>query len=93
MQEVAGAHRLFDKLKNGAKYFNLWLEYENQTSPVAKFVKQVDFLEIGLQASVYEQNFNGLEEFFPGAKSRVVDLPLVKIYEEILSIRPKYQRR
>ncbi|CAE6513748.1 unnamed protein product [Rhizoctonia solani] len=46
----------------------LWEEYEEQTTPEAKFVKDLDRLEMALQAAEYERSFpdepNKLESFF-----------------------------
>lgn len=45
---------------------NLWQEYENISSPEARFVKDVDKLELILQTIEYEKEFRGkkdLEQF------------------------------
>ena len=45
---------------------NLWLEYENGTTPEANWVRQVDKFECLMQAHEYEQRTYGeedLEEF------------------------------
>ena len=53
-QEHAALQRILGKLPNGADLIETWLEYEQQSSSEAKFVKHMDRLELALQAAVYE---------------------------------------
>src|SRR5205085_6411188 len=58
------------KLAHGSTYLDLWQEYEDGASAEARFVKQMDRLEMALQASVYEQR--GLidgAEFYESAEA------------------------
>lgn len=58
----------------------LWEEYEAASTPEARFVKQVDKLEMVLQAHEYEREQPGmrLQEFFDSVpESRVPD-PLLR---------------
>jgi putative hydrolase of HD superfamily len=48
--EYAGAKRIFERLPNGQKYLNLFVEFEEQKTPESKLVKQVDRLEMALEA-------------------------------------------
>jgi putative hydrolase of HD superfamily len=43
------------RLPQGATYVALWEEYEEGSCPEAQFVRQVDRLEMALQAAVYER--------------------------------------
>ncbi len=43
--------RTLGKLPGGAGYVELWEEYERQTTPEARLVRQVDRLEMALQAA------------------------------------------
>jgi len=53
------------RLPNPDKYVKLWLESEKQTSPEARFVNQIDRLEMALQAYLYERmSYRGLGDFF-----------------------------
>jgi putative hydrolase of HD superfamily len=54
-RERESALQVLEKLPNGAVYITLWQEYEDGASPEARFVKQMDRLDMGLQATVYEQ--------------------------------------
>lgn len=53
-REHAALQRILGKLPNGQETLDIWLEYEQQSSPEAKFVKRIDRLELALQAAVYE---------------------------------------
>jgi putative hydrolase of HD superfamily len=56
------------KLPGGAAHVALWQEYERGASPEARYIRQVDRLEMALQASVYEsQGLADLAEFFASA--------------------------
>ncbi|HEY9829072.1 MAG TPA: HD domain-containing protein, partial [Stenomitos sp.] len=46
--------QVFQKLPNGLKWIELWEEFEQGESAEAQFVRQLDRLEMALQASVYE---------------------------------------
>ncbi|CAL1537261.1 unnamed protein product [Lymnaea stagnalis] len=51
----------------GQEMYQLWLEYEDQTSPEAKFVKDLDKFEMLFQAYEYENQLSkpkSLQEFF-----------------------------
>jgi putative hydrolase of HD superfamily len=64
-RERLSVAQVLHKLPNGEAYVMLWQEYERASSPEARFVRQVDRLEMGLQASVYEhQGLGALSEFF-----------------------------
>jgi len=60
--------------ESGKEMYNLWLEYEHQTSPEAKFVKDIDKLEMIYQASEYEEQTGRtgeLQEFFNYTNEKV----------------------
>ena len=54
-REREAVQQVLAKLPNGAAYVALWQEYEEGASGEARFVKQIDRLDMALQASVYEQ--------------------------------------
>jgi putative hydrolase of HD superfamily len=87
--EHESVQRVLSRLADGASYMALWQEYEDNATPEARFVKQIDRLEMALQASVYErQSLLSAEhagEFLTSA-SNAIDLPeLRRILEEIPS--------
>uniref|UniRef100_A0A0B7ACJ9 5'-deoxynucleotidase HDDC2 n=1 Tax=Arion vulgaris TaxID=1028688 RepID=A0A0B7ACJ9_9EUPU len=53
--------------------YQLWLEYENQSSPEAKFVKDLDKFEMLFQAYEYENQYSRpkeLQEFFDHTRDK-----------------------
>ena len=54
--ERNAVEKIFTRLPDGQTYLNLWQEYEDGQTPEAKFVKQIDKLEMGLQATVYNNH-------------------------------------
>ena len=86
--EREGLRLVVEKLPNGASYLDLWEEFEAGQTPEARFVRQLDRLEMAFQAAVYEtQGFGDLSEFFTTTDAVVVDPKLREIYEGLKSIR------
>ncbi|NLG35433.1 MAG: HD domain-containing protein [Lentisphaerae bacterium] len=52
--ERESVERVFSRLPGGAEYLAVWEEYEEGRTPEARYMKEIDRLEMGLQASVYE---------------------------------------
>ena len=52
--ERSSPEKVLGKLPACQEYLELWLEFERGESPEARFVRQVDRLEMGLQARVYQ---------------------------------------
>lgn len=53
----------------------------NKTTPEAKFIGQVDKLELALQAGLYVRaGHGGLDEFFGWAEERIKDPDLREIF-------------
>jgi putative hydrolase of HD superfamily len=87
LEEEAMA-RIFDRLPDGKAYLDLWDEYEGSSSPEARFVRQIDRLEMALQASIYEHQGRGsLEEFFDSARQAVSDEKLIELLDAVKSSR------
>ena len=82
-RELEAVRQVFEKLPGGESYVQLWQEFEAGESPEAQFVRQIDRLEMGLQASVYTaQGFAGLEEFFASAQQALTDEKFNKLLAE-----------
>ncbi|MFH7860959.1 MAG: HD domain-containing protein, partial [Candidatus Aenigmatarchaeota archaeon] len=80
--------KIFSKLEKGQDYINLWKEFQEESSEEAKFVKQVDCLEMVLQASIYEkQGYKNLQEFFDMGNKKIKNRVLRKFLEDIIKIR------
>ena len=68
--EIASVKKVFSKLKHSDKYIKLWEEFENAENKEAKFVKQIDRLEMAFQAHFYENKLDlNLQDFKNSAKS------------------------
>jgi putative hydrolase of HD superfamily len=60
--------QVLSKLPHGLEWIDLWEEYEKGKSAESQFVRQLDRLEMALQASVYEHlGFANLSVFFESA--------------------------
>ena len=87
-RERASVMKVLRRLPNGDQYITLWNEYEAGTSPEARFVRQVEKLEMALQASVYEhQNLADLTEFFASTKEALEDRQLRELLSAIEDLR------
>lgn len=74
-RERAAVHQICENLPNGSQYIQLWEEFSLNQSPEAKLVHQVDRLEMGLQAGIYQvEGFDGMKAFFESAKE-AIDIP------------------
>jgi putative hydrolases of HD superfamily len=81
-QERAGLIQVTGKLPGGAEYLALWEEFEAGETREARFVRQIDRLEMAFQAAVYRRlGYPSMDEFFASAEA-AVELPELK---EILS--------
>jgi 5'-deoxynucleotidase YfbR-like HD superfamily hydrolase len=89
--ELDAMRRVFDGLPTADTILGLWEEYEAGETAEANFVKQMDRMEMGLQASVYQQT-GALEhaESFIGSMTKEVNSPaLLTIVDEITKISQK----
>jgi putative hydrolase of HD superfamily len=75
---------IFSLLPNGESYIDCWQEFERGESPEARFVNQIDKLEMALQASIYaHQGIRTPEEFIDSARKAISDPELKDIMESI----------
>ncbi len=92
---------LSSKLENGKELLELWEDYEERKSKEAMIVKQLETIEMILQAIEYEKlhAYNGtlLDDFWPNAKSQIKDKRLLEFFEfltrEEKKIRKKHEKR
>jgi putative hydrolase of HD superfamily len=76
--------KVFEKLPNGKNYVSLWEDFESGDSREAHFVRQVDRLEMGLQAAVYQaRGYTGLGEILESARRGLVDEELNALLESL----------
>jgi len=82
-RENDALERITKDLHMGVTYREIWHEFEAQQSPEARFVKQIDRLEMALQASRYENNGYSLAPFFASAEQALSDERLKTLLREI----------
>jgi putative hydrolase of HD superfamily len=76
--------KVLQNLPNGSTYIALWEEFESGESPEARFVRQIDRLEMGLQASVYSrQNLIDPSGFFTSAMRALQEPQLQSILKDL----------
>ena len=81
--ERESVRRVFDKLPGGEVFRQLWEEFEAGQTPEARLVKQLDRLEMGLQAAVYrQQDLGEMPEFLLSARQALQDEPLIELLEQ-----------
>ncbi len=79
--------RVFQNFPNGQDYLETWEDYEHGSSPEARLVRQVDRLEMGLQAAVYErEGFAGLEGFYASTLQALSDTEIVGIFKVLVQL-------
>ena len=87
-RELESVQKIFAKLPEGKLYLQLWLEFEEGSTPEARFVHQVDRLEMALQASLYEvQGYSRMQEFFDTAGADLQGTPLDELFLAVLKSR------
>ena len=87
--ERRSVERVFSKMPRGADYLAVWQEFEDGQTPEARFMKEIDRLEMGLQASVYEQEGIGgdLSAFFASTDKALSTPRLREIYDALFQLR------
>jgi len=93
-REAAALDDLTAHLPNGAELRALWLEYEHNTTPAARFAHDLDKLEMLLQALAYETagNPGPLDSFWEQERNRVTDPALATFLQWLEGQRPSAAR-
>lgn len=85
--EFEAVAQVFTKLPQGDEYLAVWQEYETGLTPEARFVKQIDRLEMALQASIYQrQGYSEMQDFFASAGRALSDPRILSIMEAVLRL-------
>lgn len=64
----------------------LWGEFQENISPEAKIIHQVDKLEMILQAKIYEKNgYGGIKPFLDSAEKDIHDEQLKELFNQIIN--------
>ncbi len=84
MQERQALKEITAALPHQAELMALWEEFEQGETPEARFLRQVDKLEMALQAGVYEeQEAIDLQEFFRSAGEALTAPELKKLLQSL----------
>lgn len=92
-REEAAMRRIRDDVllaaPGGRELYDLWKEYEDGVSEEARLVKQIDKLEMVVQAAEYERDFAlPLHPFFDGTRRVFVDDTLARVDQLARAERP-----
>ena len=84
------AYAKLASMLNDKEFYKLWLEFEEGKTKEATFVRQLDKLEMHLQAMEYEKSQGrDLGEFFSMTDEKIKDRKLTEILHEIMRMRAK----
>ncbi|MDZ7686271.1 MAG: HD domain-containing protein [Gammaproteobacteria bacterium] len=85
--ESDAVHKILAKIPGGETLIEDWLEYEHQQTEEARFVKQIDRLELAMQASVYHsQGKVDPAEFHEAARKHLTSGELISELEALMSL-------
>lgn len=87
-RELEVGKELFSLTKQSKGLYELLDDYLKQGSPEAKFLKELDKLEMGVQALEYDSTAeHSLEEFWENIEKYLKDQELTQIFEQLKSRR------
>jgi putative hydrolase of HD superfamily len=87
-REREGFIQVTGKLPKASEYLTLWEEFERGETPEARFVRQLDRLEMGFQALVHErQGIGEMDQFFASAEAAQQDPRMRETIRQMLSAR------
>ena len=89
--EKQSVERVLLRLPRGRDYLAIWQEFEDGQTPEARFLKEIDRLEMGLQASVYEhEKLGDLDAFFASTDKALSTPQLRELLAALLALRPNH---
>jgi putative hydrolase of HD superfamily len=84
LREKRSVQQVLGKLPRGIDYLAVWEEFEQGQTPEARFIRQIDRLEMGFQAAIYGlQGLIDPGEFIQTAEQALSDPPLREILVEL----------
>lgn len=88
--ERQSVERVFAKLPGGPSYLAVWQEFEDQSTPEARLSKEVDRLEMGIQAVVYENACAAadLSDFLASTRRALSSPALHSFLDALETLRP-----
>lgn len=85
--ELASVKKVLSKLDNGKKYIGIWKEFERGETKESKFVRQIDKLECGMQAVIYnKQEYPRMNEYFQYTLDKLELEKLKDLMNEIINL-------
>jgi 5'-deoxynucleotidase YfbR-like HD superfamily hydrolase len=82
--EEAATREVLGEIDDSGDLFDLWLDFEDERTPEGSLVKQLDRVEMALQAASYESESGGdLSEFHRSAREHVRHPDLVAVLDAI----------
>jgi 5'-deoxynucleotidase YfbR-like HD superfamily hydrolase len=88
-REAEALGQIVDELPEGPALFDLWREYDRGATPEARIVRQLDKLEMTVQALEYERTYGcDLAEFWLSARAALSEPLLVQMFDRLWSRRP-----
>ena len=89
-EEVETIRQMFSSIENGNSFAQLQEESSRMQTREAKILKQLERLEMAVQALEYEEEYGkDLTEFFDNASMHINEEYLIKLLEIVKSLRPK----
>ncbi len=91
-KEKKAIQEMISGIEGYDEIFNLWFEFEEGKTKEAKFVRQVEKLEMSLQALEYEKdgNKNVIREHYHQQTEEALENPeLINFFKEMLSVMRK----
>ncbi len=84
-REKQSIQQVLGKLPDGARYLAVWEEFEQGETLEARFIRQIDRLEMTLQASIYGlQGLIDPGEFYRTTEQALPDPQLLTIFRELM---------
>jgi putative hydrolase of HD superfamily len=84
-REKQSVQQVLGKLPQGECFIAIWEEFEHGETPEARFIRQIDRLEMGFQAGIYGlQELIDPAEFFQTTEQALTDPHLKKIFTELM---------
>jgi len=82
--ESKGVRRIASLLSSRDRIIGLWNEYEAAETPEARFVRQIDKLEMAFQAAAYERMSHcNLNEFKASARDQIQEPELLELLDRL----------
>jgi putative hydrolase of HD superfamily len=83
-REKQSVQQVLGKLPQGGRYLEIWEEFEQGETQEAKFIRQIDRLEMGFQAGIYGlQGLIDPQGFFQTTDQALSEPRLKKIFTEL----------